>query len=85
MRQERLPDAFTLDASLFKSIRFERSELWVMLSVRNLTGDEAPAYGYESLRTQRAGRGETALRMPQANRYLYAAPRSWMLSVGWRF
>ena len=56
-----------------------------MLSVRNLTGDEAPAYGYESLRTQRAGRGETALRMPQANRYLYAAPRSWMLSVGWRF
>ena len=85
VRQERLPDAFTLDASLFKSIRFERSELWVMLSVRNLTGDEAPAYGYESLRTQRAGRGETALRMPQANRYLYAAPRSWMLSVGWRF
>lgn len=85
VRQERLPDAFTLDASLLKSIRFDRSELWLLLSVRNLTNDRSPAYGYESLRTQRAGRGGTALRMPQANRYLYAVPRSFLLSVGWRF
>lgn len=83
--QERLADAFTLDAALRKSIRLRDSELYILLSVRNLTGCEAPLYGYESMRTQRTGTGDTALRRPQATRLLYAYPRSVMLTAGWRF
>ena len=53
-RQERLPDAFTLDAALFKSFRFERSRLTASLMLRNLTGEADTVYGgYESLRVRR--------------------------------
>lgn len=83
--QERLADAFTLDASLLKSIRLRGSELYLLLALHNLTGCEAPLYGYESLRSQRAGTGSSALRLPQATRYLYAYPRSVTLTAGWRF
>lgn len=84
-RQERLDDAFTLDLMLFKSIRFSRSQLQFTLALRNLTAGEYPSYGYESMRSQRMGSTASSLRMPQATRYLYAAPRSAMLTVGYRF
>ena len=81
--QERLPDAFTLDASLAKTFYLERSQLYLQLSLYNLTGGETPAYGYESLRSQRVGTG--TIRMPQATRYRYATPRTMTLTAGWRF
>ena len=84
-RQERLPDAFTLDAAVSKSFRLPHSEIYLLLALHNLTGDESPAYGYESLRTQHPGSGSHAIRMPQANRYRYAYPRSITLTAGWRF
>lgn len=84
-RQEGLPDAATLDLSLFKSIYFERSSLLLALYLNNLTGREQISYGYESLRSQRFGTDTGALRMPQATRYLYTQPRTISLNVSWRF
>ena len=83
--QERLPDAFTLDAALFKTFYLERSQIYLQLALRNLTGSETPAYGYESLRTQRIGTGSNTLRRPQATRYRYAYPQAVTLTAGWRF
>ena len=84
-RQERMADAVTLDVMLSKSIRWEQSTLHLMLSARNLTGAEYPAYGFESMRTQQQGSSIHRERIPQANRYRYAAPRSVVLTVGYRF
>lgn len=83
--QERLPDATTLDLSLFKSIYWERSSLLLSLHVNNLLGREQISYGYESLRSQRVGVDTGSLRMPQATRYLYTQPRTISLNVSWRF
>ncbi len=84
-RQERLKDAFSLDLMLHKSIRFERSQLQLTLMARNLLDGRYPNYGYESMRSQRAGSSVSSYRIPQANRYIYAPPRSVMLTIGYRF
>ena len=85
-RQEQLDDAFTVDASLYKTIYFQNdSQLWVTLHLSNLTACEVPSYGYESMRSQRYGTATATMRMPQATRYLYGAPRALMLTVGYRF
>lgn len=83
--QEQLPDALTLDLACSKSFRFAQSQLTLFLSIRNLLGAEMISYGYESLRTQRAGITAESLRLPQATRYLYASPRSVLVTVGYRF
>lgn len=85
VRQERLGDALTIDLTATKSIRFARTQLTLFCSIRNLLGTEQIAYGYESSRTQRAGTSVEGLRLPQANRYLYGAPRSVHFSIGYRF
>ncbi|WP_290541117.1 TonB-dependent receptor [Alistipes sp.] len=85
-RQERLPDAFTLDASLFKTFRFERSRLTASLMLRNLTGETDTIHdGYESLRVRRIRPGDDVLYAPHASRYTYAWPRSFYLTVSYRF
>ena len=85
-RQERLPDAFTLDAALFKSFRFERSRLTASLMLRNLTGEADTVYGgYESLRVRRIRPGDDTLYAPHASRYTYAWPRSFYLTISYRF
>lgn len=75
-RQERLPDAFTLDAALFKSFRFERSRLTASLMLRNLTGEADTVYGgYESLRVRPHPPGRRhALRAPRLALHLCPAP-----------
>lgn len=83
--QERLQNAFTIDLSLFKSFRFDRSSLLLSLHANNLTGGSYPSYGYESLRSQRLGVEHNTVRIPQATRYLYAQPRSCTLRVSWQF
>ncbi|MBR5850633.1 MAG: TonB-dependent receptor [Alistipes sp.] len=85
MQQERLEDVVTLDCTIHKSIYFAHSTLQLTLSARNLTAAEYRTYGYESMRTQRQGSSVASMRLPQANRYLYAAPRSLLLTVGYRF
>lgn len=85
-RQERLKDAFTLDVSVYKTFYMKNdSQLWCALHVNNLLGSEVPSYGYESMRMQRQGNSAASLYLPQATRYLYAAPRSIQLTVGYRF
>ena len=85
-RQERLPDAFTLDAALFKSFRFERSRLTASLMLRNLTGEADTVYGgYESLRVRRIRPGDDTLYAPHASRCTYAWPRSFYLTISYRF
>ena len=82
----RLPDAFTLDAALFKSFRFERSRLTASLMLRNLTGEADTVYGgYESLRVRRIRPGDDTLYAPHASRCTYAWPRSFYLTISYRF
>lgn len=84
--QERLKDAFTLDAALFKSFRLgENGRLTVSLMARNLTDDAAEYNGYESRRIRRRYAGDDTYREPQATRYTYVYPRSFYLSVSCRF
>ncbi|WP_295937629.1 TonB-dependent receptor [uncultured Alistipes sp.] len=85
-RQERLGDAFTLDAALFKTFYFGPSRLTASLSLRNLLGGKDTVYsGYESLRVQRIPSGDTSYYTPHATRYTYAYPRSFYLTVSYKF
>ena len=85
-RQERLSDAFTLGASLFKSFYFDRSRLTVALMLRNLTDASDTLYnGYESLRVRRISAGDATSWTPHATRYTYAYPRSFYLTISYRF
>lgn len=85
-RQERLPDAFTLDASVFKSFYFARSRLIAALMLRNLTGNADTVYSaYESLRVRRIRSGDRTLYTPHATRCTYAWPRSFYLTISYRF
>ena len=85
-RQERLADAFTLDASLFRTFYFDRSRLTASLLLRNLTGGRDTVYnGYESLRVRRIRSGDATEWMPHASRRTYAWPRSFYLTVSYRF
>lgn len=85
-RQERLGDAFTLDASLFKSFYFGQKRLTASLMLRNLTGNAHTIYNaYESMRVRRITAGDQMLRQPHATRYTYAYPRSFYLTISYRF
>lgn len=86
IRQERLPDAFTLDGSLFKTFWFSRSRLTVSLLLKNLLGDsDIPYNGYESLRVRRISSGDATFYTPHATRYTYLLPRTFYLTVSYRF
>lgn len=85
-RQEQLSDAFTLDASLFKSFYFGEKRLTASLMLRNLTGNAHTIYNaYESMRVRRITAGDQMLRQPHATRYTYAYPRSFYLTISYRF
>ena len=106
INQERLPDAFTVDASLSKSIYLQRydrriystvaaprfidrhphSYITIFFAVRNLTGNRNTIYsGYESSRLHKQYLADGYSFRPQANRYLYAYPRTYYLSVRFTF
>lgn len=85
-RQERLGDAFTLDASAFKTFYMGQSRLTVSLMLRNLTGGRDRIYAaYESLRVRRMRSGDAYAYAPFETRRTYAYPRSFYLSVSYRF
>lgn len=84
--QERLDDAVTLDVSAFKSFRFERSRLTVSVMLRNLLGDRRTFYnGYESARVVRKRSGDSYVYAPHATRYTSVYPRSFYLTVSYKF
>ena len=54
--------------------------------LRNLTGNADTVYGgYESLRVRRIRPGDDTLYAPHASRYTYAWPRSFYLTISYRF
>ena len=56
------------------------------LLLRNLTGGRDTVYnGYESLRVRRIRSGDATEWMPHASRWTYAWPRSFYLTVSYRF
>jgi outer membrane receptor protein involved in Fe transport len=90
--QERLPDAVSVDAAAWKSFRLrskrgeEYKRLVVSLSVRNLLGRENMIYsGRESLRIYRRSIAGDYLYEPFPTRYTYAYPRTYYISVTYRF
>lgn len=83
--QERLPDAFTLDASLFRTFYFGRSRLTAGLMLRNLTGDRTLYAVYESNRLRRIPAGDAVFYEPHASRCSHAWPRSFYVTVSYRF
>lgn len=86
MRQERLPDAFTADASVYKSFAIGRSRLVASLLVRNLPGSRNTVYnGYESMRVRRITAGDAVSWWPHATRYTYAYPRTFYVTVSYSF
>ena len=76
----------TRSASLFKSFYFGRSRLTASLMLRNLLGDADTVYsGYESLRVRRIRSGDALYFAPHATRYTYAYPRSFYLTISYKF
>lgn len=86
MTQQRLPDAFTGDAALFKSFDLGRARLAATLAVHNLTGARRMAVdGYESSRVRRVTAGDGLYFRPHDTRYTYAWPRTFSLTLSCRF
>ena len=84
--QERLRDAFTLDVSAHKTFYVRESRITVWCGVRNLLGSDDTVYAaYESLRVRRTRAGDFYAYAPFETRRTYAYPRSFHLSVSWRF
>lgn len=84
--QERLADAFSLGISAYKTFHFGESHLTVSLTVRNLLNNTDQVYAaYESLRVRRMRSGDTYIYAPFETRRTYAYPRSFYLSVSYRF
>lgn len=84
--QERLPDAVTADAVLWKSFRIRKSGITVSLSCRNIVGSRNIIYnGRESARVLRTSIAGKYLYEPFPSVYMYAYPRTVYLSATYRF
>ncbi len=84
--QERLDDAFTVDASAGKMWRLGASRLSVTLTVRNLLDDRRTVYSaYESDRVRRLRSGAETFYRPFATSYLYAYGRSMTVTISYKF
>ena len=84
--QERLPDAFTINLWVMKSFRMGAHLLSVSGSVNNLTDRRKIVYsGYETTRVRRSVSGDVVQVAPLGNKYLYAYPRTYYLTVNFRF
>jgi len=84
--QRRLGDALTFDAMIAKSFRIGRSQLRLMLSVRNLLSSRNIVYGgYEQNRVRRYTVGDASLCRPFDDMLTYAYPRTGYFSASWSF
>jgi hypothetical protein len=82
--QERLPDAFTLGASVSKGWVTGRGYLRVAASVRNLLSATIIHSGYEQMRIRRRGSGLDRTFEPFPAKYLYAYPATWSVTLSYR-
>jgi hypothetical protein len=82
--QERLPDAFTLGASLSKGWVVGRGFLRLAGAVRNLLGATIIHSGYEQMRILRRGSGSERTLHPFPAKYLYSYPTTWSATISYR-
>jgi hypothetical protein len=82
--QERLPDAFTLGASVSKGWAVGGGWLRVAASVRNLLSADIVHSGYEQMRIRRLGTGADRTLVPFPSKYVYAWPCTWNVTVSYR-
>lgn len=84
--QERLPDAFTVDLFLSKTFRLGHGYLSLSGSLRNVANRRDIVYdGYEPMRIRKKSTGAGQSLEPFASRYRYAYPRTYYLTVQFRF
>lgn len=82
--QERLPDAFTLGASVSKGFVLRRGYLHVGATVRNLLSSQVVYSGYEQMRIMRRGSGATRTLLPFPSKYMWSYPLTWGVTVSYR-
>lgn len=84
--QERFPEAVTIDLFVSKSFRLGSRYLSVSASVNNLANRRDIVYsGYEQMRLRKSGTGLNQSVTAFGSKYLYAYPRTYYLSVNFRF
>ncbi len=84
--QERFPEAFTINLFAYKTFRLGRGYLTVSGSVNNLANRRRIVYsGYEQMRLKRTGTGLNRSIEPFGSKYLYAYPRTYYLTMSFRF
>ena len=84
--QERFPEAFTINLFAYKTFRLGRGYLTVSGSVNNLANRRRIVYsGYEQMRLKRTGTGVNRSIEPFGSKYLYAYPRTYYLTMSFRF
>ena len=77
---------YSLDRRIIQPQTLHCLRLTAALMLRNLLGDaDTPYGGYESLRVRRIRPGDDTLYTPHATRYTYAWPRSFYLTISYRF
>lgn len=81
--QERLPDAFTVGASISKGFVFKNGYLRLAASVRNLLSSRIVYSGYEQMRIMRQGSGINRTYAPFPTKYLYAYPLTWSFTLSY--
>lgn len=86
MDQERLSDAWTLDASVWGAFAVAGLRFTLSLSVKNLLNDQSTPYdAYEPARIRRLKVGDAYTYQPFDNRLTYRSPRTAYLSLALRF
>lgn len=86
LTQQRLDDAWTMDASLSRWFDVGRSRLSLTLSVRNLLGYDDIVYGgYESSRIRNYTASGRRIYSPQEDILTYSYPRTYYAVVSWKF
>lgn len=84
--QERFGDATTINLFVSKTFRIKSSYLTLSGSVNNLANRRHIVYsGYEPLRMVRTGSGLDRTVAPMASRYYHAYPRTYYLTINFRF
>ena len=84
--QEQFGDATTVNLFLSKTFRLGSHYLTLSGSVNNLANRRRIVYsGYEPLRMVRTGSGLDRTVAPMASRYYHAYPRTYYLTLNYRF
>lgn len=82
--QERLPDAFTLGASVSKGFALKHGYLRLAASVRNILSSQIIYSGYEQMRILHLGTGINRTSNPFPSKYIYSYPLTWNVTISYR-